>query len=302
MISSQSADDPGARWGHAFVYDPIRDEVLLFGGGREAGSFLSDTWTWNGNSWKHHDVTAPPSRGFAAAAFHTGRGTVILHGGRGAGQETFSDTWEWDGSLWRELEVKGPYQSDHHQMVYVEHEGEMMAFGGWDGQDVSGATWIWDGVWKQVSVQGPRKRGAFAMTYDTQEERAILFGGLWLDGQYADLWQWQNRLWEQLGGPYDNSSVDHQAMTYDIRRQQVIMFGGKNYRYRPLGKTQTIERSKVMQLTAEGPTPRHSLGLTYDSRRSRAMLYGGKEYRGELQVALSDLWSWDGERWQLERQ
>ena len=187
MISSESTNDPGARWGHVFVYDPIRDEVLLFGGGRERGSFLGDTWTWHGNAWKHHDVVAPPPRGFATAAFHPGRGTIILHGGRSQERETLSDTWEWDGAVWRALEANGPYQGDHHQMVYIGSEKVIMAFGGWNGRDVSGETWIWDGTWQQVAIQGPRKRAAFAMTYDAQAERVILFGGLWLDGQYADL-------------------------------------------------------------------------------------------------------------------
>jgi hypothetical protein len=175
-----------------------------------------------------------------------------------------------------------------------------MAFGGWDGLDVSGTTWLWESAWEQAPVQGPRKRGAFGMTYNVQEEKVVLFGGLWLDGQYADLWQWRNRSWEQLGGPYDNSSVDHHAMTYDIQRQQVIMFGGKNYRYRPLGKTQTIKGSKVLQLDVEGPTPRHSLGLACDSNHNRVLLYGGKKYQGELHVPLGDLWSWDGEQWKVE--
>ena len=298
-MGMRSVVDPGARWGHTLVYDPVRDNVLLFGGGREPGSYLNDTWTWNGEAWEHHKVPSPPPLGFTAAAFHAGRGTVILHGGRMEGRYTSSDTWEWDGSTWRELEAQSPYKGDHHQMVYVEHNDQIMAFGGWDGQDVAGTTWVWDGVWNRASEQGPRKRGAFGMTYDPQEERVILFGGLWLDGQYADLWQWQNQSWEQLGGPYDNSSVDHHAMAYDVKHRQVIMFGGKNYRYRPLGTTRTIKGSKVLQLTEEGPSPRHSLGLTYDSNRGRAILYGGKEYQGELQVALGDLWSWDGERWRF---
>jgi hypothetical protein len=88
-------------------------------------------------------------------------------------------------------------------------------------------------------------------------------------------------------------------MVYDVGRQQSVVFGGKNYRYRPLGHTQTIVDDKVVRLATEGPAPRHSLGLTCDARRERVMLYGGKAYQGELQVALSDLWSWDGERWQI---
>lgn len=132
------------------------------------------------------------------------------------------------------------------------HKGEILGFGGWNGEDVSGDTWIWGGSWRQVLAPGPRKRGAFAMAHDVHEERVMLFGGLWLDGQYADLWQWESDRWTRLGGPYDNSSGDHHAMVYDVQRRQVVMFGGKNYRYRPLGTTRTIADGRVIELAQGG--------------------------------------------------
>ena len=300
MTTTQSTENPGARWGHVFVHDPVRDNILFFGGARERGTFLNDTWTWDGSTWTQHQVPAPPHRGFSAATFHTDRGTVLLHGGRGNGRTTLSDTWEWDGNTWKEIASTGPYQSDHHQMVYLKHEKKLFAFGGWNGEDVSGETWLWKGSWEQIKADGPRKRAAFGMTYDDAEKRVILFGGLWINGQYADLWQWKDQIWKQLGGPYDNSSLDHHAMTYDISRQQVVLFGGKNYRYVLSGKTQSIEENLVAQLSSEGPSPRASIGLTYDAKRNIILLYGGKEYQGDEQVPLSDLWSWDGESWKQQ--
>jgi len=297
----KSNNNPGARWGHVFIYDPVRDEVLLFGGSlNRGGPYLNDTWTWDGKSWQRHDVTSPPARGFAAATFHPIKGTIILHGGRGDDRKTYSDTWAWDGSAWHELEATGPFQSDHHQMVYVAHDTVILAFGGWNwhAQDVSGDTWIWNGEWIKASIPGPRKRGAFAMAYDGQEKRIVVFGGLWLDGQYADLWQWHGRSWKQIGGPYDNSSVDHHAMVYDSKRHQIIIFGGKNYRYRPLNNTMILRENKIHLITSEGPRPRHSLGLTFNSKLGLVLLYGGKEYLNDDQGALGDFWFWDGGKWQ----
>ncbi len=296
-VELQSAGNPGARWGHVFVYDPVRDQVLLFGGARDRGAYLADTWTWDGEGWQSHKVPGPPARGFAAATFHPARGTVILHGGRGQDSQTYGDTWEWTGSAWRQIEEEGPYQADHHQMVYSAHDSLILAFGGWNGQGVTDETWYWDERWNQVRVQGPPGRAAFAMAYDTHREKVILFGGLWIDGQYADLWEWHDRSWHRQGGPYDNSSLDHHAMTYDFRNQQLIIFGGKNYRYVPLNKTRAVTGNTVQLLSNDGPTPRHSLGLTYDSRRGQVILYGGKAYQAELQIPLRDLWSWDGNGW-----
>ena len=297
MTTQQSTENPGARWGHIFIYDPAHDNTLFFGGARERGTFLNDTWTWDGSTWTHHQTTSPPHRSFAAATFHADRGTIVLHGGRGNEHITHSDTWEWNGSSWKELEAKSLHQSDHHQIIYLEREKKIIAFGGWNGEDVSGNTWMWNGTWKQVTTEGPRKRAAFGMTYDNPEKRVILFGGLWIDGQYADLWQWKNQTWEQLGGPYDNSSLDHHAMTYDAKRQQIVLFGGKNYRYVLSGKTRSVEKNLISDIATEGPSPRHSIGITYDTRRDCVLLYGGKEYQGDEQVALSDLWIWNGETW-----
>jgi len=150
---SESAKHPGARWGHALVYDPVRNEIVLFGGSRERGVYLDDTWTWDGKSWHHRNVVGPRSRGFAAVAFHEAKDTVIIHGGRGSGRSTYSDTWEWDGESWQNIEKEGPYRSDHHQMVYVADDNQLLAFGGWNGHDVAGETWLWDGEWKKTEVK-----------------------------------------------------------------------------------------------------------------------------------------------------
>lgn len=299
--NAQTISDPGPRWGHTFVYDPIRDEVVLFGGTRQRGEYLKDTWTWNGRKWEQHEGPGPSARGFSAAAFHAERGVLVLHGGRAPERKTLSDTWQWDGAAWSRIEESGPYHADHHRMVHDPESKALLAFGGWGGQDVLGQTWQWDGRgWKPLSGPGPRKRAAFGMAYDTGRRKVVLHGGLWINGQYADVWEWAEGQWQQLGGPYDNSSLDHHSMIYDSKRGRLFGFGGKNYRYQPLSEAWTLTGSKLEPITREGPSPRHSVGLTFDARRGRAVLYGGKEYRGDEQVALSDLWIWDGELWRQE--
>jgi hypothetical protein len=297
---TKKTDSPGPRWGHVFVFDPVRNEVLFFGGGIERGTYLDDTWTWDGEIWKKHCVPGPSARGFSAAAFHAERGTVILHGGRGSNRTTYSDTWEWDGVAWRQVSSSGPYRSDHHRIVYDPNTKALLAFGGWNGEDVSGETWQWkDKGWTLLADSGPRKRGAFAMAFDKKRGTAVLFGGLYLDGQYADVWEWNGRQWRQIGGPYDHSSVDHHSMVYDAARSQLVVFGGKNYRYRPLQETMVFTGEKFVLVQDDGPAARHSCGLTYDSIRKRIVLYGGKYYEGEKQLAFGDTaWIWDGESWE----
>ena len=195
---------PGPRWGHAFVYDPLRDNVVLFGGAPRRGEYRGDTWILSATGgearWRLHDGPGPGARGFAATAFHPERGTVMLHGGRGADGSTLTDTWEWDGASWRSLGAS-EYRADHHRMVHLPESGSLVAFGGWDGDGVLGSTWSWDGVWTQVDIDGPPPRSAFGLAYDPGRRRAVLHGGLWINGQYADVWEWDGVAWRPVGGP-----------------------------------------------------------------------------------------------------
>ncbi len=295
--SPAAADDPGARWGHTFVHDPHRGQIVLFGGARERGTYLADTWTWNGDEWTRHEVDGPSARGFAAATYHAGRRTVILHGGRGEDRRTHTDTWEWDGAGWNQLVSENEFAADHHRMVYIPDGDRIMAFGGWTGDGVSGETWIWNGHWTRSDAPSPPARAAFGMAYAQHIGQVVLFGGMWIDGQYADIWTWQDGIWKQRGGPYDNSSLDHHAMVYDAGHQQLIVAGGKNYRYVAQNRTLTVTGSTVESLATEGPSPRHSIGLAYDDARGRVLLYGGKEYEGSEQIPRGDFWSWDGTNW-----
>ncbi|NIR66648.1 MAG: hypothetical protein GWN00_31020 [Aliifodinibius sp.] len=136
------------------------------------------------------------------------------------------------------------------------------------------------------------------MAYHKKLVKIILFGGLWIDGQYADLWEWSNGKWHSRGGPYDNSPLDHHNMIYDEKLQQVIMFGGKNYRYRAQKNTLTVKGDRIITLSTDGPSARHSVGLTYHSQHQHGYLYGGKKYKGDNQVALADFWKWNGEMWE----
>ena len=67
--------------------------LALFGG-RDAGSDLGDTWTWNGYSWTQISAAGPgepPVRSDAMAAMDT-TGSVFLFGGI-SGSTLLNDNW-----------------------------------------------------------------------------------------------------------------------------------------------------------------------------------------------------------------
>lgn len=287
---------PGPRWGHVLIYYPPLDQLLLFGGAEKRQVFLNDTWLYKNEKWIKLDIEGPGSRGFAGATYHEEIKTIILHGGRGNENITYSDTWEWDGEKWQKLQDSSQFVADHHSIVYLPKENKILGFGGWTGKEVSGTTWMWNEIWEEKYIEGPPPRAAFSMTYDKHKHQVIVFGGLWINGQYADRWKWEKSKWQQIGGHYDNSSLDHHSMIYDENLKKSIIFGGKNYRYDLQDNTLEVG-NKIMNLDIEGPLARHSFGFTYDSNHQIGVLFGGKKYEGDNQVPLGDFWQWKDGKW-----
>jgi hypothetical protein len=299
VAATCSADIPAHRWGHVFVYDQARDEIVLFGGANERGSYLEDTWTWKNGTWMHHATTAgPTARGFVGAAFDRSTNRVIIHGGRGDNRVTHSDTWAWDGQSWVQLEAENSWQVDHHQVVWDKARAQLVGFGGWTGSQVTNETRLWvNNTWVVVTVENPPPRSSFGMAFDASQNQVVVYGGLWINGQYADTWRWNGSQWAAYTGPYDNSSIDHHSIVWDAERNELVLFGGKNYRYVPNDMTRLLVDKVWVDKSEEGPSPRHSSPLTWHEGRRTVVLFGGKQDQQDQQLPLGDLWEWDGKSW-----
>jgi hypothetical protein len=95
------AGGPSARESAMMTYDPVRHQVVLFGGQVfGAAGFLADTWIWNGSVWtKSIPATSPTGRASAAMAWHDAIQQVVLFSGQSASLS--NDTWLWDGTNWK---------------------------------------------------------------------------------------------------------------------------------------------------------------------------------------------------------
>lgn len=94
---------PAARFLAAIGYDPIRKEVILFGGFTYNGDYIywSDTWAFDGTTWTQRTPSVSPSgRAGARLVWDPARGHLVLVGGASA-----LDAWEWTGSDWRAIGV-----------------------------------------------------------------------------------------------------------------------------------------------------------------------------------------------------
>lgn len=133
---------PAPRRGHAMVWDPERQEVLLFGG-ESGGPNQADTWSWDGATWTRRVTpVAPPARRGHRLVFDASRRSVLLHGGIGLGG-VFGDLWEWDGSSWTALiPAVRPPAREGHVLVHDLPLQRTWLLGGRDGSTFHPDRWF----------------------------------------------------------------------------------------------------------------------------------------------------------------
>jgi hypothetical protein len=85
---------------------------------------------------------------------------MVLFGGS-ASSTFFHDTWTWDGSNWAKVSDSGPKERYYASAAGL--GGDIVLFGGWDGNDLKD-TWVWDGsIWAQKNAPGPSAREGVSM-------------------------------------------------------------------------------------------------------------------------------------------
>jgi hypothetical protein len=105
-------------------------------------------------------------------------------------------------------------------------DGGVLLFGGFDGDDPVGDTWIWNGTdWTQrFPAHAPKVRYGMGMAYDAANDQVTLFGGR----RFNDTWTWDGADWtdrtiKHAPAPYQRNDL---GLAYDAGHSQVVLFGG----------------------------------------------------------------------------
>ncbi len=186
----------------ALAYDPVRGQVVLFGGMAGNGTPSNETWVWDGVDWTQlFPQTSPSPRFNDAMAFDSAHGQVVMFGGEDINENALGDTWVWDGSNWTQKSLNaGPPVRAEQAMSYDSVHGQVIMFGGqqahgtFAGQPV-GDTWVWDGSsWTQEHPQAsPSARFGASMAYDPIHDESVLWGGEQSGILFfADTWIWND--------------------------------------------------------------------------------------------------------------
>jgi hypothetical protein len=295
---------PGARRGAAMAYDVESARLLLFGGQRDDGTVLADTWSWDGLGW-HAEAPpqSPPARTGHVLTLDTQTGKLLLFGGRDE-RQLLGDTWQYQRVMgqarWQLLASAGEGPTPRQRAAASSSQGVLL-FGGLGGGDaVLSDTWQWDGGrWRQVlaptdacaalpEAEPARPRCRVGAAMWTGPQGPLLLGGR-LGPAQATRPEFDDRLWLYAGKQWQVAPI--------YRPPAVLERSGHAFLQAPLGSASgsaalvTLGESAVglradsyvLDLTSGqfapllgvGPGARTEAAVAYDALRDEVIVYGG---------------------------
>ncbi|HXU05692.1 MAG TPA: kelch repeat-containing protein [Polyangia bacterium] len=191
---------PPPRYWHVSAWDPIREQLLVYGGFNGDPNLLADLWALSfahgTPSWSQITPAgpAPPSSALSPLVYDSARDRFLLL--RGHDGLDF-DVWELrlaPSAAWRRLAPVGPAPTARggHMCVYDPGRDRVLLFGGVDnphGPLYGLLNDLWalelgngDGQWQQLRIApGPSERSGGLLRLDTTHDRLLLFGGYGID-------------------------------------------------------------------------------------------------------------------------
>ncbi|MBI5001456.1 MAG: hypothetical protein HZB92_08050 [Euryarchaeota archaeon] len=221
---------PGRRY-HSMAYNPVLNEIILFGGFGASGA-LQDTWKYfpaNHTWWQVASTTPFGARYGHQLVFNDWTLRIVTYGGyNGSPTNTMA---EWNGAAWAVLSPGGtPPPVYNHAMAYDKASQHIVLFGGVGNPGQDSATYAYDpstNTWAQLfpAVSAP-KRSFGSMSWNYGIQGVCMYGGfdtacldqIWYYRYLDNTWY----LWQNTGVALSQSSI---AVDY---YNGIYIFGGVN--------------------------------------------------------------------------
>jgi len=304
------APDPGLRYGHAAVYDPPRQRMLVFDG-IPGGASPMDVWAMDlsgSGAWASVATSgvSPPRRQGCGVVRDPVRDRILIFGGYdGAFSNEVLVFTPGAPAVWSVLSVIGtpPAPRNYAAVVYDPVRDRMVVFAGNSGpayQDVHVLDLsVTPAVWTNLAPAGspPDPRLAPSAIYDPVGDRMVVFGGIQAPATYyGDTWELSlagSPTWTQLSstGPSPRHSA---AVARDAAGARMLLYGGEASGH---------SRGDVWSLALGGPPvwtllhddpsvlgephpATHGHVFTYDPPRRRILTVGGQPFSGGPSTGL----------------
>jgi hypothetical protein len=296
MTPSQGAAPDARAYGTA-IYDPIGQQVIIFGGMGDRG-FLNDLWAFDlaTRSWIRLNPTGTPPaprRGHNAIYDPVGHQMVIW---AGQGNGFFNDTRTLDLTTlqWRDVSPSTrPVARYGSASVFDSVERRLVQFAGFTSesrrfQDTQGFD-LNTNTWENLTPPGdkPQIRCLHTAALDHASRRMIIYGGQRF-GALDDLWAFDLglRTWTQLT-PAQRPAGRFFATSFVDRDDNFIVFGGLTNAGN-VNETWafSFETGQWSKIQIEGsPSERNGMMGAYIEEEDRFIIFGGTGTR-----FFNDIW------------
>lgn len=312
---------PGARQAASAVWDPVRQQMLIFGGWDfgSGSSMFSDLWAYAPatNRWtqlKQGMGSGPatpenpiPGRFRHAAAWDPGRERMIVFAGCcGGGVEFPNDTWAYypADNRWEQITPGGERVPGRNRVsgAWDPVRERLIVFGGIGECFVRSDLWAYSartGRWDQLALGAldPLARMGHSLVWDGGNGRALMFGGCNAQTYTNDVWEMHpaTAQWTLVSahGKKPQGRYEHSAV-WDDTQQRMLVFGGASESGK-LGDLWSFvpNTGTWTKLTPAGlsPAPRFGQGGAWDPLRRRMLMYGGEHDAG----FFGDLWAFNSD-------
>jgi hypothetical protein len=320
-----TAGTPPTTFGHAADYDPLHDQMIVFGGFDANGSqYLQGIWRLRFGlatpTWTRGPLTGPvPPPVYLTAGIYDPKADAFrTFGGWGGHPSSVNhDTW----TLWLHpspnwgtpYSIPAPPATGRWgaAVAYDAGHRRMIMFGGvtnWSpvGPQYLNDVWLLDllspnPTWTELAPIGtpPDGRQLASLVYDPSGDRVILYGGEGDGTRYPDTWSLSltgTPTWTQLtpSGTPPLGRSRHGAI-YDPLRDRMVMFGGSSL-IAPYYQNDAWALSlsgppawTPLSPTGTPPLRRQGLSAVLDPARDRMLVFGGGS---DLMPTLSnDVWA-----------
>jgi hypothetical protein len=238
LQQQQSGIRPSRRYGHALVYNPISEKVLLYGGIDETSGSNSETWEWNGetDNWEKTGSGPEPSRWGHAMAFDSATNKVVVFGGSyrhaSLGDGDLFDVWDYDGETWQNrtypLKSLWPRARRGHALA-AGPNGRIFMYGGESQSVAEPLSDFWE--WKNSTGEWADKlaRSASGPGPSTQHGMAHVGDALvLLTAGSPSFWQWDpvNVVWKALLPSTMPPARSRVLFAWDSMANKLLLSGG----------------------------------------------------------------------------
>ncbi len=309
FVTGATTTNPGQRTGHQMVYNPVAEELILYGGNRGSADLspLNSIWKFIINRGEWVEIipeSYPVARYNHRMVYLPKNNSILLYGGTSpTTYERLSDIWIYnlETDMWTELSPPTtPDARSDPGMIYDSLHDRILIFGGYGYDDIKrNDLWefnIQNCTWKELNPSSsPPVSYGHSFFYRDVDNMPYIFGGH-VNGYTNDIRSYNSSVnsWNLLSVGITKPLARYwHCMEYSNMSDSGLLFGGDNGNSagRALEDTWIFnftDNSWKQIISENSPPSRTVFSMCYDFNINQMYIYGG--LAEDYSVTREDLW------------